>query len=462
MEVATDGSARNAEGVVFRRRRADWMADVDAAAAPSGESERRTADARRGALELARATLAAQHGLTAGHSDEVGLLCEEIADELGIEGWERANLLAAAQLHDIGKVAVPDEILDKPGSLSDEEWQLVREHTPVGERIVMAVPELDEVATIVRHSHEHWDGSGYPDGLAGEEIPLASRVVLCVDAFHALRSDRPYRRGRSAQAAIAELRAHAGTQFDPVVVAALEAAAERVRRSGAARFGGSRSLLRSRRVAALLVAMVVSGSALAAIRPDLGDRDHSADARTDVSTCPLDSCPLLEFPSLRPLAARTGARPEASPAIAGGDAPAQVRDTTGHARQDGLRFAGVIEHRPAARRHPRRHHGVGGGGTYIPAAPVAQQAPAAAPPGPTRTEQPAKTEQPTRTEQPARAEQPKRAKPPKRTKPPGPAPVHQAPPPSPPGQQVKSPPPRGNAYGHYKEHGSEGDQHGHD
>src|SRR5213080_396314 len=87
-----EGAAQNAGGVVFRRRRADWMADVDAAAAPAGLAERSTADARRAALELARATLAAQHGLTVGHSDEVGLLCEEVADELGIEGWERSNL----------------------------------------------------------------------------------------------------------------------------------------------------------------------------------------------------------------------------------------------------------------------------------------------------------------------------------------------------------------------------------
>src|SRR3954465_3983667 len=259
-------AAGDAGGVVFRRRRQDWMGAGEGAAAPAGIGQRKVADARRGALELARATLAAQHGLTAGDSDEVGLLCEEIADELGIDGWQRSNLLAAAQLHDIGKVAVPDEVLDKPGPLDDDEWQLVREHTPVGERIVMAVPELDEVARIVRHSHEHWDGSGYPDGLGGEEIPLASRVVLCVDAFHAVRSDRPYRQGRSARETMAELRAHAGTQFDPAVVAALEAAAERVRNGGAVRFGAPQALLRSRRVAALLLALVVGGSAFAAIR----------------------------------------------------------------------------------------------------------------------------------------------------------------------------------------------------
>lgn len=422
------------------------MADVDAAAAPSGERGRRTAEARRAALELARATLAAQHGLTAGHSDEVGLLCEEIADELGIDGWERSNLLAAAQLHDIGKVAVPDEILDKPGALDDEEWALVRQHTPVGERIVMAVPELDEVARIVRHSHEHWDGSGYPDGLAGEEIPLASRVVLCVDAFHALRSDRPYRRGRSAQDAMAELKAHAGTQFDPAVVQALEAAAERVRRTGASRFGYAGSLVRSKRVAALLVALVVGGTAFAAIRPDLGfDGDHSADASTEVQPCTLDRCPMLEFPSLRPLATRSGASAAASPAIVGDAAIDVVRRSAGpRARGDGLRLAGEIQHAPSVRVHHRRRPTVGEAPTAIrPQAP--HPSPPAAPQAPPRSNMP--VEKPT---------PPAHHKPPNR---PHRRPLHRQPPPStPPGLEGKPPPPRGNAYGYYKQDPRPGDR----
>ncbi len=105
----------------------------------------------------------------------------------------------------------------------------MREHTVTGHRILTAVPELAAVARIVRHCHERWDGQGYPDGLAGEQIPLAARIVFCADAYHAIRGDRPYRRGRSSQAALSEVNKHRGTQFDPAVVAALRKVAEHTR-----------------------------------------------------------------------------------------------------------------------------------------------------------------------------------------------------------------------------------------
>jgi HD-GYP domain-containing protein (c-di-GMP phosphodiesterase class II) len=206
------------EQVLYRRRQTDWLSGATSGA-PSDEPE--TA-ARRAAIELAKATLIAHDGLTSDHSDDVGLLCEAIAKQLHLEDQERSDLMAAAQLHDIGKVGVPESILQKPAPLTEAEWEIMRQHTPTGERILNAVPELCDVAVIVRHSHEHWDGSGYPDGLAGEQIPLASRIILCADAFHAVRSPRPYRKGRCAREAFEEVQANSGSQFDPAVVEALE------------------------------------------------------------------------------------------------------------------------------------------------------------------------------------------------------------------------------------------------
>jgi two-component system cell cycle response regulator len=138
--------------------------------------------------------------------------------QLGVE--ELDELVRAAELHDVGKMAIPDEILHKPDALTDEEWSFVRQHTIIGERILSAAPALMPVAKLVRASHEHFDGSGYPDGLAGEMIPLGARVVAVCDAFDAMTSSRPYRLAIPVQEALAELQACAGTQFDPNVVAA--------------------------------------------------------------------------------------------------------------------------------------------------------------------------------------------------------------------------------------------------
>jgi diguanylate cyclase (GGDEF)-like protein len=177
--------------------------------------------ARRAALAMAAAATDARDPESAGHSDDVLLLCEAMAERLGILGADRDHLLAAARLHDVGKAGIPQDILRKPGPLNAAEWAVMYEHTLVGERILERVPELAPVAPIVRHAHERWDGTGYPDRLAGKEIPLASRVLLCADAFHAMRSDRPYRGGRGVDEALAEIEAHAGTQFDPEVAQAL-------------------------------------------------------------------------------------------------------------------------------------------------------------------------------------------------------------------------------------------------
>jgi two-component system, cell cycle response regulator len=156
------------------------------------------------------------------HLRHVGHLAVMIGRRLGMSVEELDELRRAAELHDIGKAAIPDSILNKPGPLDEEEWTFMRRHTLIGERILAAAPALAPVAELVRSSHERWDGSGYPDCLAGEAIPLGSRVIFVCDAFDAMTSDRPYARARTPEEATSELRQGAGTQFDPTVVRVFE------------------------------------------------------------------------------------------------------------------------------------------------------------------------------------------------------------------------------------------------
>ena len=245
--------ARQAAAAARRRR-----------AARGGHARAYHLAARRAAVKVASAALEARDHGTSAHSDDVVVLCRAIADRLGIRGQERADLIAAAQLHDVGKVAVPTEIIVKPGALDEIEWETMRQHTVVGEQILSSVNELQSVAGIVRSCHERYDGAGYPDGLAGEAIPLAARVVFCADAFHAIREDRPYRKGRSAARALAEIRRNAGGQFDPRVVQALDDAARELRQAGPDRLASLSAPLRSRRLMALLLTLTIGGSTLAA------------------------------------------------------------------------------------------------------------------------------------------------------------------------------------------------------
>ena len=138
-----------------------------------------------------------------------------------MEGDALRDLRFAAALHDIGKLAIPEAILNKPGPLDERERAEMERHTIVGEQILAPVEFLADVAAIVRHEHERWDGKGYPDGLAGEAIPLASRIILACDAYHAMISDRPYRAALSHRDAVEQLLAGAGSQFDARVVEAL-------------------------------------------------------------------------------------------------------------------------------------------------------------------------------------------------------------------------------------------------
>jgi diguanylate cyclase (GGDEF)-like protein len=178
---------------------------------------------RSGAREQARdvlmRTMHAKQPALSVHSGEVAELATAVARRLGMRGEEVDEVTRAAELHDVGKVGIPDAILDKPAALDVAEWDFMRQHTILGERILNAAPALRPVATIVRSTHERWDGAGYPDGLRGEEIPLGARIVAVCDAYEAMTADRAYRSARSHEAACRELEAMAGTQFDPEVVA---------------------------------------------------------------------------------------------------------------------------------------------------------------------------------------------------------------------------------------------------
>jgi HD-GYP domain-containing protein (c-di-GMP phosphodiesterase class II) len=158
---------------------------------------------------------------TAAHAHDVAELSEGVAERLGLSPDEVRTVRYAALLHDIGKIGIRTEILNKPGKLTEAEFAEMKQHTLIGQRILEPIPFFSEIHRLVRWAHEHWDGAGYPDGIAGEEIPLGARIICACDAFHAMTSDRPYRAAMPLSEALAELGRHAGTQFDPKVVEAL-------------------------------------------------------------------------------------------------------------------------------------------------------------------------------------------------------------------------------------------------
>jgi HD-GYP domain-containing protein (c-di-GMP phosphodiesterase class II) len=174
--------------------------------------------AYQGTAMLLGDVVEADDAYTGSHSRGVVELSLAVADRLALDSRQRRNVEFAALLHDVGKIAVPKEIINKPGPLDEEEWEIMRKHTIEGEAMLNRVGGvLADVGRIVRSSHEHYDGSGYPDGLAGEEIPIEARIVTCCDAFSAMTTTRSYRVAMPLEAALAELHACAGTQFDPRV-----------------------------------------------------------------------------------------------------------------------------------------------------------------------------------------------------------------------------------------------------
>jgi diguanylate cyclase (GGDEF)-like protein len=177
--------------------------------------------ARSQSSDVLLAAMSQRHPGLTDHNEDVALLAVAVAERLQLTPESIAEVRHGAQLHDVGKVAIPDAILNKPGPLDDEEWTFIRRHTITGERILYAAPALGPVAKLVRASHEHYDGRGYPDRLAGENIPLGSRIIAACDAYDAMTSDRPYKPGMTTEAAADELKRCSGSQFDPTVVAAL-------------------------------------------------------------------------------------------------------------------------------------------------------------------------------------------------------------------------------------------------
>jgi HD-GYP domain-containing protein (c-di-GMP phosphodiesterase class II) len=160
-----------------------------------------------------------------GHAERVVELARRVGLELGLAGEEIPELELAARLHDVGKIALPDAILRKPGPLSAREWDAIRRHPEWGAGILVGIHGFEAVAAIVLHHHEHYDGSGYPDGLRGDGIPLASRIVCACSAYGAMVSDRPYRPALRPITALRELQRRSGSQFDPEAVIALTATA---------------------------------------------------------------------------------------------------------------------------------------------------------------------------------------------------------------------------------------------
>jgi GAF domain-containing protein len=190
------------------------------------QKENHRVSVRRQARDLLLAVVDQHAPELRPHSDWVADLARSVANHLAIDPEAIDDIVLAADLHDIGKVVIPSSILHKPGPLDKAEWEVMRRHTVTGESILMSAPPLRGVAKIVRSTHERVDGGGYPDGLEGDQIPLGARIIAVCDAFDAMTSDRAYRPAMPREAAIAELEAASGTQFDPFVVAAARAVLE--------------------------------------------------------------------------------------------------------------------------------------------------------------------------------------------------------------------------------------------
>jgi diguanylate cyclase (GGDEF)-like protein len=180
------------------------------------------ATAGRQSTDVLMRALAERHPELDNHLSGLAELVADVAERLEIGGDELTQLRQATTLHDIGKVAIPDTIVNKPGALSDEELAFMRKHTLIGERIIAAAPALGRAARLVRSSHEAFDGSGYPDGLAGVEIPVGARIIAICNAFDAMISQRPQSPSRTTGEALAALHDGAGTQFDPAIVTVFE------------------------------------------------------------------------------------------------------------------------------------------------------------------------------------------------------------------------------------------------
>jgi diguanylate cyclase (GGDEF)-like protein len=227
--LASEALSERGEGFEIGTSVGLVMMPRDAASAPSvlqlADERLYSQKARRRRFSVGRQTSKALVQALEEHEPQmrnrifdIAQLAREVSAELGLKGEHLEQVVRAAELHDIGRVAVPDAILHKSGPLDEQEWANMREHALAGDRILSAAPALEAIAKLVRASHERYDGQGYPDKLAGEEIPLGARIVAACDAFNAMTSDRPHKQAMSRDDALDELRRCAGAQFDPAVV----------------------------------------------------------------------------------------------------------------------------------------------------------------------------------------------------------------------------------------------------
>ncbi len=171
-------------------------------------------------LRVLLAALEERDNYTSNHAQAVADLSVAVAHRMRLPVENVTDVEQAAFLHDIGKIGIPDPILNKQGPLDGTEWEAMKEHSEIGERIATSIKELAHLAPVIRATHERWDGKGYPDGLSGKQIPLVSRIIFVCDAFHAMISDRPYRQALDVRTALEELQTNAGLQFCPCTVEA--------------------------------------------------------------------------------------------------------------------------------------------------------------------------------------------------------------------------------------------------
>jgi HD-GYP domain-containing protein (c-di-GMP phosphodiesterase class II) len=223
-ETVAEAFAAADQAMYADKSRAELMlAKVEPPPVPaSGSRQPSGHDAERlSSLRALLAAVQARDSYTASHSRQVVTLARAVARRLDLEDDQVREVENAALLHDLGKIGIPDAILRKRGPLNAHEEAVMRQHPVVGEQMVASIPELASLAPAIRAEHERWDGAGYPDGLAGEEIPLCSRIAFVCDAYHAMTSERPYRAALSGEQAIAEIEREAGRQFCPSAAEAL-------------------------------------------------------------------------------------------------------------------------------------------------------------------------------------------------------------------------------------------------
>jgi putative nucleotidyltransferase with HDIG domain len=168
-------------------------------------------------IESLALSLEAKDKYTNGHSKRVAYYCEMIAEKISLSHREREELKLAGLLHDIGKIGISEKVLNKPGILTQEEYNHIKEHPQLGAKILQPLEGINNIINWIKHHHERYDGRGYPDSLAGESIPLGARIIACADAFDAMTTDRPYRKSMPVNIALGEIKKAAGTQLDPMI-----------------------------------------------------------------------------------------------------------------------------------------------------------------------------------------------------------------------------------------------------